>query len=359
MNSKVWFEDVKETINTLKNEVTPNLLYKIVQRRITDIPNRIFDRGKEMLQSEYIDSPTLRVTMYEDDQEKHPTYLPTETDRWMKKHGQWFDPYFHDKAKVNKLVQQLMQSDSGANRIVTDDLRLLDNVTFINNYPMGGCNKDAIALICTAKGQLTLQDEHGQKLQVECYYSQDVDGTIVSPTAIICQHHHRFSSFIQFSNCDSNEGNIKLLGRNNHENFTLKLMCKNDLWYHVTPSNTPTDKAQINRLSSAAMYELWHQRTAHAGQTTQQYLHKHAKGVPSLKGNPFHKCTSCMQGKLCTKRNIGTRNKKHQQVTVDTTQSEETEHDVPMGEPGQHFHMDFGFIRGRHDSYDIELREQR
>ena len=90
MNSKVWFEDVKETINTLKNEVTPNLLYKIVQRRITEIPNRIFDRGKEMLQSEYIDSPTLRVTMYEDDQEKHPTYLPTETDRWMKKHGQSF-----------------------------------------------------------------------------------------------------------------------------------------------------------------------------------------------------------------------------------------------------------------------------
>ena len=219
---------------------------------------------------------------------------------------------------------------------------------------MGGCNKDAIALICTAKGQLTLQDEHGKKLQVECYYSKDVDGTIVSPTAIIRQHHNIFSSFIQFSNCDSNEGNIKLLGRNNHENFTLKLMCKNDLWYHVTPSNTPTDKAQINRLSSAAMYELWHQRTAHAGQTTLQYLHKHAKGVPSLKGNPFHKCTSCMQGKLCTKRSIGTRNKKHQQVPVDTTQSEEAEHDVPMGEPGQHFHMDFGFIRGRHDSYDIE-----
>lgn len=355
INSKSWFDDINATINNIKDDVTSKLLHTLVQRRVTEIPTKIFDRGKEMLHAEFISQPAMKVCIYDEIlPEKPMQYIPQETDRWIKQHGKWFDPYFDDKAKVNKLVNQLtMQSDSGANRIVTDDLSLLDNVTFIHNYPMSGCNKEDVAIICTAKGQLTLHSDNGNTLKVTCYYSKDVDGTIVSPTAIIRQHHHRFSSFIQFSDCDSNTGNIKLVSREGCKNFNLKLQCKNDLWYHTDPSATTEHKAKINRISSAAMYELWHQRTAHAGITTLQYLSQHAKGVPALKGNPFHKCPSCMQGKLCTKRHISSRKRLPSKSVIKSehTTEEIIEH-VP-GEPGQHYHMDFGFIRGKHDSYDI------
>ena len=243
-----------------------------------------------------------------------------------------------------------MQSDSGANRIVTDNMKLLENITFIKDYPMGGCNKEDIAIVCTAKGLLKLTDTHGNTIRVECYFSKDVDGTIVSPTAIVRQHSEKFSSFIQYSNCDDNDGNIKLIGRQGYNNFILQLKCINDLWYHTTPSSTTESKATVNRLSTAATFELWHQRLAHAGQSTMQMMDKHAIGIPRLKGNAFFRCPSCMTGKLCTKRKV------HQKQAVTkqkVTEEEYQEIDDIQGEPGQHYHMDFGFVKGRDDSYDI------
>jgi hypothetical protein len=104
---------------------------------------------------------------------------------WQLDSEKWQPPISH--ANISKLKQQSQapaQSDSGANRIVTDDLSLLTSVTMIDPYPMGGCNKnDPTAIICTAiGGTLQLSSMDGTRISVTDYYSNQVDGTIISPT---------------------------------------------------------------------------------------------------------------------------------------------------------------------------------
>lgn len=165
---------------------------------------------------------------------------------------------------------------------------------------------------------------------------------------MIRQHTNKFSSFIQYSNCEDNTGYIKFVAKEGHDNMNLPLTCKNDLWYHVLPAKTYQEKVAINRISAAALYKLWHQRTVHAGSTILQKLHQHAKGVPKLKGNVFYQCPSCMSGKLSTKRNIKSKGTK-------TTSPKPIKPGKQLkGQPGQHFHIDFGFVRGQEDSYDIK-----
>ena len=121
----------------------------------------------------------------------------------------------------------------------------------------------------------------GEILLVTCYYSAEVDGTIISPTAIVAQMSDRFYGWMQYSNCTNNKGTITLLGTDGAENETFPTYSMNDLWYHEPHTIGPiANTAKINRLSNAARYELWHQRTAHAGSKTLETLHHHADGVP-------------------------------------------------------------------------------
>ena len=87
---------------------------------MTEIPHHVFDRGKEIISLEYLSTPSINICLYDSKQKATP--IPHETDRWEQLHGRWYDPYYDDKATVNRLVKQLMQSDSGANRIVTDNI---------------------------------------------------------------------------------------------------------------------------------------------------------------------------------------------------------------------------------------------
>jgi hypothetical protein len=118
---------------------------------------------------------------------------------------------------------------------------------------------------------------------------------------------------------------------------------------------------QLNRLSNAAKFELWHQRLGHPGLSTMQNIHKHAKGITALKGNSFYRCPSCMSGKLCTKVPIGKKNRNNKlgasiTTTPSTTLQDKTNDNIHIPEslPGQHFHMDFGFVRGAEYSMKTE-----
>ena len=101
-------------------------------------------------------------------------------------------------------------------------------------------------------------------------------------------------------------------------------------------------------------------------------LHKHSTGVPTLRGNPFYKCPSCLISKLTTehttssnhmKTHGSTKNNKppplcqHQQQTLNDPNPLELPTNpkindllddlcLPTAQPGQHFHMDWGFVRG-------------
>ena len=79
-------------------------------------------------------------------------------------------------------------------------------------------------------------------------------------------------------------------------------------------------------------------------------IHKHVIGIDQpLKKNPFYKCPSCFPNKM-VKIHI-TRTPRHKKSTRHCTtklnpdQPSRTQFDTPVvGEPGQHFYMDFGFV---------------
>ncbi len=283
-------------------------------------------------------------------------------ENWRYCNGLWQPPDDYTASSVNKLQsssQPPAQSDSGANRIVTDDINLLLDAHAIDPTPMSGCNKDDDhAIVCTAVGKLPLQTFSGEVLLLTCYYSSEVDGTIISPTTICAQFSDRYYGWLQYANCTRRHGTITLLGKDGVDNEVFPIFSTNDLWYHEPYSIGPVDQPKINRMSNAARYELWHQRTAHAGIKTMEILHLHADGVPKLKGNAFYRCPSCMSGKLSTKQPIGTKSKKHQQYQEPTDRPPDDNNDdavdeffLPNAQPGQHFHMDFGFVRGSEFNY--------
>ena len=102
-------------------------------------------------------------------------------------------------------------------------------------------------------------------------------------------------------------GYIKYLNTDGicHAQYPIKM--HNGLWYYVDNGLTNKEArlrskqsahAIINKLSTAATYELWHQRLGHPGQTTMKEIHHHVQGIPQLKGNVFHRCLSCTLAKM-------------------------------------------------------------
>ena len=231
------------------------------------------------------------------------------------------------------------------------------------------------------------------------YYCPESHGTIISPTAIVRQHSHLFHGYQKFVHLDRQKGNITLISREGYENVVIPLVWKNDLWYHSITQPTSLDDngnpIQVNRLSDAAQWELWHQRLVHPGATVMQQQHKVSDGVPKLRGNAFFRCPSCMTMKLCNKRpgkhkTLGATSQyctpcsapssvpyTAPETSEDQTMDDQTTNDnvnvgqsttsptlngifaddddidkylddihLPDALPGQHFHLDFGFVRG-------------
>ena len=133
--------------------------------------------------------------------------------------------------------------------------------------------------------------------------------------------------------------------------FGLKL--DNNLWYHdnciIPSSEEQQSQHTINKLSTAANYELWHQRLCHPGANVMQVIHKHSNGVPILRGNSFYKCASYMLGKCKKLYHLKSNKKKLQSLITKNKEHKETDDlYMPQALPGQHFHFDFGFMHTKH-----------
>ena len=116
----------------------------------------------------------------------------------------------------------------------------------------------------------------------------------------------------------------------------------------------------INRISNTAKYELWHQRLIHPGKKYMNCIRHYVDGIDApLKGNTLYRCAACMQGKprkspcgLSTStKHKGKRKKKPKRKTPhipDANQISDIVDDIyiPNAMPGQHLHMDFGFVHG-------------
>ena len=274
-----------------------------------------------------------------------------------------------NRDEVQDDITAQIQSDTGANANITSDITVLNDIQWVQPVTCDSAKKDATITI-QAIGKYLIR---GTTITINMYYSPDVSGTIISPTAIVRQNTDKFIGYQKYMDIDHDNGHILLVAREGSDDVTIPLYQSNDLCYHchshyAQQTNDSAEGLTINRLSDTAKWELWHQRLAHPGNRVMEVQHKHADGVPPLKGNAFYRCPSCMPNKLCTKRpgkhrNIGaTLHSKSQPNLPEKTKSpshvgEENpavvDEDDPVDDlhlpealPGQHFHIDFGFVRG-------------
>ena len=268
-----------------------------------------------------------------------------------------------------------IQSDTGANANITSDLSILTDVQWVEPVKCESAKKGA-EIDIRAIGKYTIR---GTTLTVNVYYCPDAHGTIISPTAIVRQHSSQFIGYQKFVNVDKSQGEITLISREG-ENVQIPLVGTNDLWYHTINHQSPLEEQMkyltsqmtkgvtINRLSDAAQWELWHQRLAHPGTNVLQATHKHADGVPKLHGNAFYRCPSCMTSKTTklpghhqnlgatrTHKSLAQQTSKTPAARISPSPGDEEMDDfeeyvdslyLPEALPGQHFHIDFGFVRG-------------
>ena len=289
-----------------------------------------------------------------------------------------------------------IQCDHGANASITSNRAALENIKWIQPTSVASADKDS-SLLVSGIGQLPIL-VNGIVFKVNCYYSERSDGTLLSPNAFARQFNDIYFGYKIFSNLDKSLGETVFLGRDGVEDLVMTTSMDNLLWF-LTPDHHPLCKPllsdtapvckkfeahdpevnlRVNRLSDAASWELWHQRLGHSGTSVLETIHDHAEGVPRLHGNAFYKCPSCMPGKLCTKQpskrkgNLGSTisnpPKPATSTPVDIPHFEsaavEDELDawldeihLPDAEPGQHFHIDFGFARG--SEFSLKLASGR
>ena len=115
-----------------------------------------------------------------------------------------------------------MQSDSGANTSATDNLGLLHDVIFIELININSASKEAKPMVMTAVGRLKLRTSTiGQPFSPLCFYSPDVDGTIISPDAIAREFKNTFSGFSKVCNIHSNQGLLFFNAKDNPDNTVV------------------------------------------------------------------------------------------------------------------------------------------
>jgi hypothetical protein len=221
--------------------------------------------------------------------------------------------YYIHKDQVpspSHIISYQIQLDGGANRSITPCQDLLLRYKPTNSYPIYGVNKEDVALNCVGHGYLPWIADNGDVLYIPTFYSPDAAETIISPTDVVLSHNHIFCAWAQFSHCTTGQGHVTFYRTEGTNHTTYPLTMRNGLWYHDAPapqpphgtdppgtSSSPTTHLVISRLNARCLFELWHHRLIHCCIQTLYKAHKHIKGVPKLKGNPFFRCASCLHAK--------------------------------------------------------------
>ena len=255
-----------------------------------------------------------------------------------------------DRAYIRKIQDSelniRMHLDGGANRSVTDDLKLLHDVREISQYTMHGAQKGDPSIVCTKVGHIKLMCRGRGVINVRTFFSPDVSETILSPGDITTSSENNFSMWDQRCDYETGRGYLRFSSSSGIQSAVVDTKLMNGLWYAcqsmldcVVSNYDEWNKEKedrikpiIRRLSKEAVHALWHQRLCHPGETVTQMISKTAEGVPNLNDgrNAFFKCNSCMRAKM---------------ERVSKLKNNDTRDSHTYG-PGQMFHMDFGFVRG-------------
>ena len=264
--------------------------------------------------------------------------------------------------KILSIKMDLQQQmDSGANKNVTNDRRIIRNCSKITPIPIFGIGTDDAACHITEKGVTTLETTDGTDIDIIMYFSRNCSGTIISPNAIV-RDNQTFTSWTQTSHLDTGSATICFYHRTDFtKNKTLLMHMRNDLWYlnqsyknmiHaanklqmcILQDDTAISPFLIHKLDKSTEYELWHQRLLHPGHTAMDQIDKCTTGIPHLHRHPMHKCS------ICHEMNI-------------TKTSSKSKPKTPTTKFAEQFQMDFGFMSARegkelirsHDGYNCYL----
>jgi len=245
--------------------------------------------------------------------------------------------------------------DGGANRSVTNLSEQLISYKNIKKYPMSGVAAGGAALICTGIGYLPWIADNGEILLVKCYYSTDAADTIISPTDIVINSLSDYEAWEQYSHIDTATGYIKFHRRDGQSTVTYTLNMTNGLWFHHnkhealdynTWMSRPVDsQPTIRRLNRAAEYHLAHFRYGCAGQRNLSIVHLHVDNQPKLQKHGFFSCLTCMLATGDCRQTTGNPDT-NQPAPFDDWFDDTSETLADSCLPGQHFHVDFGFMKG-------------
>ena len=249
-----------------------------------------------------------------------------------------------------------MHIDGGANRSITNDRSHLIRYRNIKKYPMSGVAADEPALVCTGMGYLPWQADNGEVVLVRCYYSERAAETIVSPNDIVTNHIQDFVSWGQYSNMDTGTGRLEFHRRSNAPPLTFNLRSSNGLWYYNNNNDHDDyttwtarcihgEQPVIRRMSKLGEYVLYHFRYGCAGERDLLGVHHRVDNQPKLSKHAFFKCPTC-----CTFTSDMQMPETVDASNIPAEVCDWLDDNIPEAEksclPGQHYHIDFGFMKG-------------
>ena len=220
---------------------------------------------------------------------------------------------------------------------------------------MSGVAADEPALVCIGIGYLPWQADNGDVVLVKCYYSANAAETIVSPNDIVSNHIQDFISWAQYSNVDTGQGRIEFHRRNATDPLCFSLSAQNGLWYYNNDHDNEeyqtwtarciSGQPTIRRMSKLGEYALYHFRYGCAGERDLQGVHHHVDNQPKLSKHAFFKCPTCyaVEGEMQMPENANASNVPTEIIDWIDDFTPEKEADCL---PGQHFNIDFGFMKG-------------
>ena len=240
-----------------------------------------------------------------------------------------------------ELMSEAQQIDIGANICLTGNSAILHNCHQIAPFRIGSAEKGR-QMLSTVMGYIPLTTSSGQRVWAPTYYCPEASGTLISPD-FICTKGSYFNRFVGEHNIDTNRGCLQFCPRDGSDPLEIPLTRRNRLWYIdyevLTEDTSPAGIANAaNRpkpTSKAAQLasELWLLRMGCPAMSTLQKTVHHSDGVEvDITPHPYHFSDIATDAK--PRRSPATKDKIH-----------------PATEPGERFHMDFGFMRASSAEY--------
>ena len=130
---------------------------------------------------------------------------------------------------ISSSAPHTLQSDTGANRNITDDKSLLTNFQEIKPFSIGTINSSSTVQV-TGKGEMVIPTTNGKSITTSVYYSADASGSVFSPDRFVDET-PGFYTWAQLGCPSQGLGHIWLIKEDGTDSRCIPLHHRNNLWY--------------------------------------------------------------------------------------------------------------------------------